>query len=198
MGYRFPGMVATRTPEELRAAVESMFRIRAVESPADPSTGLRKVWHRGALHAELVSEIDGEGRAVRHELTLFDDVLVWERGRGLLTGSAKVAGGARGAANVAFDLSADPERVARSCAALKRYQGADRILLHLRSLLLEGEKGPTPLEGLGAVTSPGLKPVPPEAVPPEPAAPSKARPSWPLILLGLGLVALALALLLSK
>lgn len=191
-------MAAPRTPEELRAAVESMFRIRAVESPADPTTGLRKVWHRGALHAELVSEIDGEGRAVRHELTLFDDVLVWERGRGLLTGSAKVDGGARGAANVAFDLSADPDRVSRSSAALKLYQGADRILLHLRSLLLEGEKGATPLEDLGAVTSPKLKSVPPEAVPVEPSARPPNRPSLPLIFLGLGLIALALALLLSK
>lgn len=191
-------MAATRTPEELRAAVESMFRIRAVESPPDAATGLRKVWHRGALHAELVSEIDGEGHAVRHELTLFDDVLVWERGRGLVTGSTKVDASARGAAGVAFDLTADPDRVARACGALKLYGGIDRILLHLRSLLLAGEHGATPLEGLGAVTNSKLTPVPPppEEAPATPPAPR--RTALPLVLLGLGLIALALALLLSK
>jgi hypothetical protein len=191
-------MAATRTPEELRAAVESMFRIRAVESPPDPGTGLRKVWHRGALHAELVSEIDGEGRAVRHELTLFDDVLVWERGRGLVTGSAKVEGSARGAAGVAFDLTADPDRVSRARGALERYEGIDRILLHLRSLLLAGERGATPLEDLGAVTDSRLTPVGPPPAEPSPAPAPTRRSALPLALLGLGLIALALALLLSK
>ncbi len=171
-----------------------MFRIRAVESPADKASGLRTVWHRGALHAELVSEIDTEGRAVRHELSLFDDVFVWERGRGFTTGAARAEGSTRGAANVAFDLTTDPERLARACDALRPYAGVDRILLHLRELLIAGEQGRAPTEDLGAVTNPRLAPV----TLPEPTEAPLTPRVLPWLLLGLGLVALGLALLLSK
>lgn len=133
-----------------------MFRIRAVESPADAS-GLKKVWHRGARHAELVSEIDVSGRVARHEFSLFDDVLVWERGRGFVTGTAQVEGSTRGAANVAFDLTTDPDRLQRVTAALTPYRGRDRIIHHLRELVVNVKDGAQPIEDLGAVT--GSNPV---------------------------------------
>ena len=144
-------MPAVRSTEELRVAVDSMFRIRAVESPPDAS-GLRKVWHRGARHAELVSEIDDTGRVARHEFSLFDDVVVWERGRGFVTGVARDEGSTRGAANVAFDLTADNERLLRIAAALEPYAGRDRIIQHLRELTMTTQKGAQPLQDLGVVT----------------------------------------------
>jgi hypothetical protein len=79
-GYDAQAMVE-RTELERIAAMESMYRFRAVESPPD-AQGRRTIWHRGAKGAELVSDIDAEGRVVRHELTLFDDRLRWERETG--------------------------------------------------------------------------------------------------------------------
>jgi hypothetical protein len=192
-------MAVVRTPEELRAAVDSMFRIRAVESPPDPS-GLKKVWHRGARNAELVSEIDLSGHVARHEFSLFDDVLVWERGKGFVTGTAQVEGSTRGAANVAFDLTTDPERMARVTQALEPYKGRDRIIHHLRELVVNLREGKEPVEDLGAVTgsNPSMAAAAPvggvglqlgRAAPP--------RRSLAVVWIGVGLmiVAIALALL---
>lgn len=172
-----------------------MFRIRAVESPPDTG-GLRKVWHRGARHAELVSEIDATGRVARHEFSLFDDVVIWERGRGFVTGAAQLEGSTRGAANVAYDLTTDGERLARITAALEPYAGRDWIIQHLRELMVTTERGEQPLQDLGAVT--GSNKVPDELL-------SKAaRPEQPRnkalvwISIGLALVALALAVLALK
>lgn len=184
-------MGVARTPEELRAAVDSMFRIRAVESPAD-ATGLKKVWHRGARHAELISEIDLTGRVARHEFSLFDDVLVWERGRGFVTGATQVEGSTRGAAKVAFDLTTDPERMMRVSAALAPYQGRDRIIHHLRELVVNQKEGTQPVEDLGQVT--GSNPTL-EAQPAKTAAPPpRARRSMGLLWVGIGLMVIAIAL----
>lgn len=166
-----------------------MFRIRAVESPPDPS-GLKKVWHRGARHAELVSEIDLTGRVARHEFSLFDDVLVWERGRGFVTGATQVEGSTRGAAKVAFDLTADPERMQRVSAALAPYQGRDRIIHHLRELVVNQKEGTQPVEDLGAVT--GSNPT--LAAQPLPAPAPAARRSMALLWVGVGLMLIAIAL----
>lgn len=171
-----------------------MFRIRAVESPAD-ANGLRKVWHRGARHAELVSEIDGTGRVARHEFSLFDDVVIWERGRGFVTGVAQMEGSTRGAANVAFDLTTDGERLQRIAAALQPYGGRDRIIQHLRELVVTTEKGEQPLEDLGAVT--GSSKIPDEILKLSSKAPRSRKPLvW--IAIGLVVVAIALALLALK
>jgi hypothetical protein len=186
-------MALQKTPEELRTAIDSMFRIRAVESPPDAS-GLRKVWHRGARHAELVSEIDSAGRVARHEFTLFDDVVVWERGRGFQTGSTDADGSTRGAAKVAFDLTADPDRLARISEALQRYAGRDRIIDHLKDLVSTTGQGQQPTEDLGAVT--GSMRIPDEAKLPPPAGRSKQ--ALVLMVIGVVFVAVALVLLLLK
>jgi hypothetical protein len=177
-----------KTPEELRAAIDSMFRIRAVESPPD-AAGLRKVWHRGARNAELVSEIDGTGRVARHEFTLFDDVLIWERGRGFQTGTAAVAGGTRGAANVSFDLTSDPERLKRVFDALDRYAGRDRIIEHLKELVATTQQGQHPVEDLGAVT--GSTRIPDEV---KLTPPARSTTSKGLVWIGVGLLLIAMAL----
>ncbi len=165
-----------------------MFRIRAVESPADAITGLRKVWHRGARFAELVSEIDGAGHVARHEFSLFDDVVIWERGRGFLTGVTDAEGSTRGAAKVAFDLTSDPERVNRVAAALGTYKGRDRIIEHLKDLVTTTQQGQAPLQDLGVVTGSTRIPDDVRLVTPP------AQRVLPYLLMGLGLMVVAVAL----
>lgn len=172
-----------------------MFRIRAVESPPD-SVGLRKVWHRGARYAELVSEIDQVGRVARHEFSLFDDVVIWERGRGFVTGASQLEGSTRGAANVAFDLEADAERLIRVGAALQPYSGRDRIIQHLRELVATKQEGEQPLRDLGAVT--GSNRIPDELLKVSPEPSTAARKSLVWIAVGGLLLAFALALLALK
>lgn len=184
-------MPAARSPEELRAAVDSMFRIRAVESPPDDQ-GLRKVWHRGALHAELVSEIDLAGEVARHEFTLFDDVVVWERGKGFSTGESEGESSTRGSATVHYDTTNDPARMSRVASALTPYAGRDRIIQHLRELVLKTQAGVKPVRSLGVVT--GSNPAaPPPVEPPKPVAPPASR--MPLVLVGVGLVVIVVAIL---
>lgn len=170
-----------------------MFRIRAVESPPD-AAGLRKVWHRGAKDAELVSEIDRDGHVSRHEFSLFDDVVVWERGRGFVTGSVDTAGSTRGAAKTVFDLTSDSERLARTVQALTSYQGKDRIIGHLRQLVMSATEGGQPVADLGAVTgSNRALDVPAES------APSRFAMSAGLwIGVGLMLIAIAAAVMFLK
>ncbi len=141
-------MAGQRTTEELRSAIASMFRIRAVESPANDK-GIRTVWHRGTKDAELVSEIDLDGHVVRHEFTLFTDVVIWERGRGLSTGAVSTV--ARAGDKLELDPGLDDVRLRRVSDALRPYAGDDRIIAHLKNLLTAGIGNP--LEGRGRVTS---------------------------------------------
>jgi hypothetical protein len=172
-----------------------MFRIRAVESPPDAG-GLRKVWHRGARHAELVSEIDDTGRVARHEFSLFDDVVIWERGRGFVTGAAQMEGSTRGAANVAYDLTADGDRMVRIAAALQPYAGRDRIIQHLRELVVTTQAGEQPLQDLGAVTGSNRIPEPVLRLSSAPLPRSRRGLVW--ISIGLVVIAIALALMALK
>ena len=112
-----------RTPQELQQAVDSMFRIRAVESPPD-AQGCRRIWHRGTAGAELLTEVDETGRVISQELTLFEDRLRWDRERGF--------GG--------FPLEEDPP-LGRAAAALAGYAGADRFLKHLQAQVTAAEGG---------------------------------------------------------
>ncbi|MFO0599302.1 MAG: hypothetical protein U0228_28605 [Myxococcaceae bacterium] len=192
-------MVVEKTPDELKAAVDSMFRIRAVESPPD-AQGLRKVWHRGARYAELVSEIDSGGRVARHEFTLYDDVLIWERGKGFVTGKTDETSSARGAANVAFDLTTEPLRLERMTTALKPYSGRDRIIHHLRELVLSVKAGEQPLQDLGVVTgsnptlaAAAMRPLMSASGGPPPEGAVRQR-NRGLVLMGIGLMVIAVAL----
>jgi hypothetical protein len=137
-----------------------------------------------------VSEIDDTGRVARHEFSLFDDVVVWERGRGFVTGAAQAEGSTRGAANVSFDLTTDPERMGRIVDALKPYSGRDRIIQHLRELVVTTAEGKQVLQDLGAVT--GSNRIPDEvqkfsATPPP-------RRNQALVWIGIGLMVIAVAL----
>ncbi len=136
-------MLPERTDSERRAAIELMYRIRAVESPPD-ELGQRTIWHRGSKGAELVSWVDADGRVFRQELMLFEDVLVWERGVGFKSGEVLMAGGNRvlkPSDAVSFDSSLKVERVARAARGLSEYSGADRFIEHIRELLKPPDPG---------------------------------------------------------
>ena len=60
------------SPEKLKAAVQALYRVRAVEGPPGDN-GHRSVWHMCAQGAELLSLVDMEGRVQRQELTLLED-----------------------------------------------------------------------------------------------------------------------------
>ncbi len=126
-------MSALRPSGARRSSIEALYRLRAVESPPD-GTGQRKVWHRGAPHTELVSYLDAEGTVTRHEFWLFDDVVFWERERGFTTGRGLAVGNA---AEVEFDLAADPTRFLRVLSAVQPYGGRDRILTHFGQQLIQ-------------------------------------------------------------
>lgn len=126
--------MSQRTDEERVAAVESMFRIRAVESPPDEQ-GVRTIWHRGLKGAELVSDVDGAGRVTRQELLLFEDVLVWAEGT-LKTGeSAQASRRPRPSDGLTWDDGPQQPRVDRVTRALKQYKGSDRFIQHVRDVL---------------------------------------------------------------
>jgi len=147
-----------RTDAELQAAVDSMFRIRAVESPPD-ATGAREIWHQGAKGAELVSWVDAEGRVTRHELSIFEDVLVWERAGGVRTGSLERArvSGAKPSDLVSYDAALPPraERIGRLARALSGYAGTDRFILHAKRIVETARDLGDPVPE-GAITRPSI------------------------------------------
>jgi hypothetical protein len=108
-------------PQDVKAAVDAMFRIRAVESPAD-ANGLRTIWHRGMRGAELVTEIDAAGKVKSQQLTLLDEQVRWDRGPG-------------------FSLGAPRPLLERVSRAVGSYSGHDRFLVHLRDHLSAELKG---------------------------------------------------------
>lgn len=124
-----------RSDAELIAATESMYRIRAVESPPD-AKGQRTVWHRAPKHAELVTWVDGEGRAERQELQLFDDVLIWQRVGGFQTGT--MSGSDRGykpSDTMALDPSVNTVRLGRFTRGISSYKGSDKYINHVLQVL---------------------------------------------------------------
>lgn len=192
-----------RTKADRIAAVESMYRIRAVESPPD-AQGRRTIWHRGAKGAELVSEVDEEGRVVRHELTLFEDQLRWERDKGF-EGAGIVKEGGHPAMPASAALETPPgddpatPLLIRAAGALHGYRGDDRIIAHLRELLLMTLKGRGMFRDLGEVTRKAVELH--KALPPDPAE-APRRTLAPAVMLavigGLLLVIAGLVLLLVR
>jgi hypothetical protein len=138
--------MSQRTDEERVSAVESMFRIRAVESPPD-DRGTRTIWHRGLKGAELVTDVDGTGRVTRQELSLFDDVVVWGEG-GLKTGEATTPSSKRPKPSdgLTWDTGSGAERLNRIGNALKRYRGSDRYIQHVRDVLGVSDDGGVPID----------------------------------------------------
>ncbi len=130
-------MAITRTEAELQSAIETMFRVRAVESPPDEQ-GDRTIWHRGRKGADLVTWVDAFGRVTRQELYLFDDCLVWEKASGVRTGESQEKEGSMlnpSPDTITFDAGMDDGRLGRARTALRLYAGADKFILHARQLV---------------------------------------------------------------
>lgn len=130
-------MSITRTEAELQTAIETMFRVRAVESPPDDQ-GARTIWHRGLKGADLVTWVDAFGRVTRQELYLFDDCLIWEKTSGVRTGESQEREGSvlsPSPSTIAFDEGANDGRIGRARKALGPYSGADKFILHARQLV---------------------------------------------------------------
>ena len=124
------------TPEQVRAAINALYRVRAIEKPPE-ADGTREIWHQATPGVELFSVLDAEGKLTQQELTLFGDVLHWSRRGGLRSGRVSepsTPGTARGD-TISFDPALTPERLRRTAEALTAYQGADKYLLNLRALI---------------------------------------------------------------
>lgn len=191
------------SPEKLKAAVQALYRVRAVEGPPGDN-GQRSVWHMCAQGAELLSLVDQEGRVQRQELTLLDDHYVWTSGEGLSTGRVQTDGGSK--ANAAAPIiHTDPQlvpfRLMRAALALESYEGEDRYILHMKRVLALAREG-LELREASVVTHSAERPK--EAAPPDSIArmnglspePVTKVPTAPqregvvmLVVFGMGLVA---------
>lgn len=126
-------MLASRivsSPEEQKVVMESLFRMRAVESPPDDA-GTRRVWHRGTRDAEVISLVDARGEIIQQDFRLFGDQARWRRGEGLRSSRHQDGEEAPAAAGAEEDAA----RLTRLSAALATYGGSDRFLQHLRERL---------------------------------------------------------------
>ncbi len=137
--------VLQRTPAELKAAIDTLFRVRAVESPPDDH-GARTIWHRGAKGADLITYVASDGTVTRQELFLFEDYYLWDRAGGLKTGvSIEKAGsaGARASGDIAFDHDAvlRGRRLEHAAEALQPYTGTDKLIAHARKAVTVAAKG---------------------------------------------------------
>ncbi|HEY3446597.1 MAG TPA: hypothetical protein VGK67_09545 [Myxococcales bacterium] len=181
--------MAEASADRRKAAVQSLFRVRASESPPGPD-GTRTVWHQGGEGADLTSTVDAQGRVTRQEFVLFGEQLLWVAESGASTGKIqdeKAAGQVKGSELVARDAKLDARVLSRMNLALAGYAGEDRYLRHLAKVVGNINAGLNDFEAseVTSSTMPGVKDdVPP---PPAPAAPSKL----PLVA---GLVAAAIAI----
>jgi hypothetical protein len=147
------------SPTELKSAVESLSRIRALESEPDSSGG-RTLFHRSGPAApgvDLISRVDGDGKVERQELFFFGDYLLWTRTSGLKSGVAPtgtveqlVTRGGGPATGISFDSddAVTAERLAGVVEALKGYSGDDRLIDHAKQLFVVAAEGKPFTSGL--------------------------------------------------
>jgi hypothetical protein len=130
------------TPQALAAAVNALYRIRAIEDPPGPD-GHKMVWHQCALGAELVSTVN-ERHVVRQELTLIQSYFTWTPEAGLSSGVV-MDEGPKALANagpiVEMDAALDKDRLAQALAALAHYSGEDRYIRHLLRVMTLARDG---------------------------------------------------------
>ena len=162
-------------------AVQSLSRIRIAETRS--AEGLRRVWHQGN-DVDLLSQVDGEGKLLRQELTLLGDYFLWTSTAGLRTGT--VAGGEGSVVGhstelVSLDARNSDDRLRAAQQALSEYRGEDRYVLHMRHVLEQMVNG---LSSEGEVVITLTRDLN-ELVPP--------RRRAPLVWIGLGLLAVAIA-----
>jgi hypothetical protein len=168
------------SPENLKTAVQALYRVRAVEGPPGDN-GQRSVWHMCSQGAELLSLVDLEGRVQRQELTLLDDHYVWTSGEGLRTGRVEPDGGSK--ANKASPIvHTDPQlvpfRLMRAALALENYEGEDRYILHMKRVLALAREG-LELRESSVVTHTSDRPREPEASGSTPLAMNPASDAVP-------------------
>lgn len=127
-----------RSDAERKAAVESLFLVRAVETAADNS-GEKEVWHQASKGADLFTVVNLSGYVIRQEFVLHDDYFTWQKGVGLRTGSVNESRGIKDVVKASDEVRMDPypddERLGRARTALESYSGDDRYLLHVRSVI---------------------------------------------------------------
>jgi hypothetical protein len=144
-----------RTQQDRKLALESLFRVRAVENPPDAS-GEKEVWHQGTKGADLFSVVNRTGHVTRQEFVLFEDYFVWTKQGGLKTGSCAEARGIKDVVaasdEIQLDAEIDDDRVARARETLSTYGGADKYLLHLKAVISLAAAG-TEAGELSAVTN---------------------------------------------
>ncbi|MDQ3265985.1 MAG: hypothetical protein M3Y59_20425 [Myxococcota bacterium] len=172
--------------QALVAAVNALYRIRAVEQPPGED-GLRSVWHQCAQGADLVSQVDGNGRVVRQELTLLSDFFRWTSQQGLITGRTgeRSGRGQKACGELELDPQILPARVLRAAQALASYQGDDRYIRNIQRVLNLVVTG---LQSYEEVTVTHAQNQPLE----RPAASPPAKPHAPLaLIIAVLLVALA-------
>ncbi|MFY2563041.1 hypothetical protein ACN469_35935 [Corallococcus terminator] len=140
--------MAESSPETLKTAVQALSRVHAVEGPPGEN-GLRTVWHMGMDGAELMSQVDLDGRVRRQELTLLEDHYMWASGEGVRTGRVETEGAraSPAAAVVKADPQLVPHRLVRAAQAMGTYTGQDRYILHMQRVLALAREG---LEMAGA------------------------------------------------
>lgn len=132
------------TPDQVRAAINALNRVRAVEKPAE-ADGTREVWHQASTDVDLLSVVNAEGILSQQQLSLFADVIHWSRRGGLRTGRATDPSGHEPISGdgTIFDPMLLPDRLKRAHEALASYQGADNYLVHFRDLLAATLEGRT-------------------------------------------------------
>lgn len=169
-----PCLMTEPSPESLKAAVQALYRVRAVEGPPGDD-GQRAVWHLCPAGAELLSFVDKQGRVQRQELTLLTEHCVWTSGGGLRTGQVERDGAAMANTVVHTDLSVVPDRLLRAARALASYDGEDRYILHMKRVLALAREG-IEMTREDLVAPAALVPTPP---PPRVASPFETEPSLP-------------------
>lgn len=204
-----PCLMTEPTPETLKAAVQALYRVRAVEGPPGDD-GQRAVWHLCADGAELLSFVDKQGRVQRQELTLLDEHCVWTSGGGLRTGQVERDGASKANTVVHTDASVVEERLLRAARALASYEGEDRYILHMKRVLSLAREGiemtredvvprpPAPPPS-APLTPPGPTPFESKPAPAsleDTGAPGEYRKSEGLIMVGVLGAALVLSLVL--
>jgi hypothetical protein len=118
------------SPSDLRSAVKSLSRIKALETRAGSS---RVIWHKGT-DSELLSWVDSSGRVLKQMLVLFDDVVLWQHSMRLRTGQVKARTDLSAQLtmeDIEFDGMPEKNRHGRAKLGTSTYDGADKYILHL-------------------------------------------------------------------
>ncbi|MBZ4395771.1 hypothetical protein [Myxococcus sp. AS-1-15] len=150
--------MAESSPETLKTAVLALSRVHAVEGPPGEN-GLRTVWHMGTDGAELMSQVDSDGRVRRQELTLLEDHYMWASGEGVRTGRVEAHGGPT-VPVVKADPQLVPHRLVRAAQAMGTYTGQDRYILHMQRVLALAREG-LEMAGAGVIVRESQRPSEP-------------------------------------